>query len=39
MWKRYSYKLSIGKYYYIDGSKYEGEWRDDKKNGKGKLYV
>ena len=23
--------------YYIDGSKYEGEWKDDKKNGKGIL--
>jgi hypothetical protein len=27
----------IGIYYWADGDKYEGEWIEDQKNGKGKL--
>ena len=27
----------IGIFYFRDGSKYEGNWLDDKKNGKGEL--
>ena len=26
-----------GIYYYANGDKYDGEWKDDKKNGKGIL--
>ena len=25
-------------YYYITGNKYDGDWIDDKKNGKGTYY-
>jgi len=25
----------IGKYFWISGNRYEGEWKDDKKNGQG----
>lgn len=28
--------LTIGTYNYLHGDKYEGEWRNDEKNGKGK---
>jgi len=26
----------IGKFFWNDGSRYEGEWKDDKRNGQGK---
>ena len=29
-------ELCIGIYYYNNGDKYDGEWKDDKMNGKGK---
>ena len=27
----------LGDYYFVDGNKYSGEWRDGKINGKGKI--
>jgi len=27
---------SIGKFFWINGDRYEGEWKDDKKHGYGK---
>lgn len=31
--------LRIGVYNYANGDKYEGEWKDDKRQGKGKAAV
>lgn len=30
--------FTLGKYYAIDGSKYEGYWSDNKRSGKGTFY-
>jgi len=27
-----------GVYYYANGNRYDGDWKDDKKNGKGIYY-
>lgn len=27
----------LGKYYFFDGRVYDGQWKDNRKNGKGKL--
>jgi len=29
--------MKLGTCYYIDGSKYEGEWKDNKRQGKGNF--
>jgi len=30
------YFALIGKFFWNNGNRYEGEWKDDKKNGQGK---
>ena len=30
------FNIFIGKYFFNDGARYEGEWKDDKKHGQGK---
>ena len=30
--------MVLGKYYYVDGSKYEGEWDNNMRNGQGVQY-
>jgi len=37
MGKVFFKRTSIGTYSYADGGKYQGEWRDNKRNGKGKF--
>ena len=32
----FCFKFQIGKFFWNDGNRYEGEWKDDKKNGQGK---
>lgn len=29
------FQLILGTYYYTNGNKYQGEWKNDKVNGKG----
>jgi len=29
---------TLGTQYFADGGKYDGEWKDDKKSGKGTLF-
>jgi len=32
------FKLKTGKFFCNDGSRFEGEWKDDKMNGQGKIF-
>lgn len=33
------YNIIIGTQYYANGDRYEGEWRDDERNGKGNIVI
>lgn len=33
----YFYIIAKGTYYYACGDRYEGDWKDNKRNGKGKF--
>jgi len=36
----YTYKsilINLGSYFYLNGDKYVGEWKNDKKHGKGRI--